>query len=407
MSKKGRNRFLAFCCLVAFGALGFLYYSNWVVQKPFAIVLVISDNLTPSTLTAARVYGVGSDGRLAMERLPHLGLLSTYAADFALSDTAASSTALATGRKTNNGSVGMNADKQALTTLAEHACLVGRSVGLVTNTSLADIGPAAFYAKIERHDRAEAALQFVDAISRFDVLLGGGAVDFRSEARGGKQNDDLVERIAAKKITFLRNKKDLLSATPYEMPAPLVGIFADDALAFSDEVATAASQPTLAEMVAQAMKYLQTNRRGYLLIVDAGLPRYAASNNQGERMLRELLQVDSAVSTALSYAGDSVLLVVAGRGNLGGLRRNGYPFRKDKGMAVVGKSVQEIPSLTWSTGPGNNTAADATAEPSAFKLPAATGVLEDPLVFATGMGGEKLNGMRDNTDVFRAIYSEL
>jgi hypothetical protein len=50
MSKKLRNRFIALVCLLAFAGVGVLFYANWVVQKPFAIVLFLTDNLTTSTL---------------------------------------------------------------------------------------------------------------------------------------------------------------------------------------------------------------------------------------------------------------------------------------------------------------------------------------------------------------------
>ena len=68
--------------------------SNWVVQKPFAIIFSLTDNLTTSTLTAARIYGNGADTRLNIENLPNLSLITTHAADFAVSDPAAAATAI-------------------------------------------------------------------------------------------------------------------------------------------------------------------------------------------------------------------------------------------------------------------------------------------------------------------------
>ena len=64
--------------------------------------------------------------------------------------------------------------------------------------------------------------------------------------------------------------------------------------------------------------------------------RKAASQNEGERMLRELVALDEAVATALSFAGADSLILVVGKQSIGGLRLNGYPFRDDKGVAVVG-----------------------------------------------------------------------
>src|SRR4029453_5375326 len=101
MSNKIRNRFIALGCLLVFIGLGALFYVNWVVQKPFAIIVFLTDNFTTSTLTAARIYQNGPDTRLHLEKLPNLGLITPHAADFAVSDSGAAATAIATGQKVN------------------------------------------------------------------------------------------------------------------------------------------------------------------------------------------------------------------------------------------------------------------------------------------------------------------
>jgi hypothetical protein len=89
---------------------------------------------------------------------------------------------------------------------------------------------------------------------------------------------------------------------------------------------------------------------------------------------------------------------------------NGYPFRDDKGVAVVGINTQGIPSMTWSTGPGTpaaGTDAAPAGEPSAVPAPVAIGVAEDGIVAAAGAGAEQLQGFKDNTDIFRVISTNL
>ncbi|GAB4175388.1 MAG: alkaline phosphatase [Terrimicrobiaceae bacterium] len=408
MSKKFRNRFLALLCLLTFAAIGLLYYVNWVVQKPFAVILVISDELSVPSLVAARIYGGGADNRLAIERFPNLGLLSTHAADFAVADTAAAATAIATGRKVNNRSLGQDSGGKSLVNLVEIARERGRSVGLVTNTSVTDSGPAAFYAcTADPHDTAAIALQLTTGGLGFDLLLGGGAADFIPEHKGGRRKDgrDLTMEMREAGYDVVRDRSQLTS-TPLWRAPKLVGLFADGNMAFADEVALAAAQPSLAEMVAQAIQLLQFNRKGYLLIVDAGLPAKSASQNEGERTLREILQVDAAVSTALAFAGENSLVIVTGRTSTGGLRLNGYPFRGDKGVAIVGKNLRGIPSFTWSSGPGSGPA-DEPTEPSAVRQPAAFGVADDAIVVGVGPGSEELTGFRDNTDIFRVLSKSL
>jgi len=121
MNKKNRNRFLALVCLLIFLALGGLFYVNWVVQRPFAVILFLSDNLTPSVLTPARNYQGGADHRLQIEKFPHLALLTTHANDFAVADAAAASSSIATGQKANNGMLGVAAGKTRLPNLIEIA----------------------------------------------------------------------------------------------------------------------------------------------------------------------------------------------------------------------------------------------------------------------------------------------
>ena len=126
---------------------GVLFYVNWVVQKPFAIILFLTDNLTTSTLTASRIYENGADNRLNLEKLPNLGLITTHAADFAVSDPAAAATAIATGIKVNNRSVGVDSAGKPLVNLFDLARKAGRATGLITNAAISDTTPAAFYAK--------------------------------------------------------------------------------------------------------------------------------------------------------------------------------------------------------------------------------------------------------------------
>src|SRR5438067_13374364 len=64
---KRRNQILALVCLLAFVGRGVLYLHNWVVQKPFGSILFVGEGLTSQRIAAARVYDVGSDGRLGID----------------------------------------------------------------------------------------------------------------------------------------------------------------------------------------------------------------------------------------------------------------------------------------------------------------------------------------------------
>ncbi len=412
MSKKLRNRLLALFCLLVFLAGGVLFYVNWVVQKPFAIILFLSENLSPSVLTSARIYAGGADYRFELEKFPHLALLTTQANDFAVSDSAAAAGAVATGQKPNNRTLRLEASPAPLPTLLELARKSGRATGIVSNTSLTDATAAAFYARTsDPLDFQTIGLQLVES-SDINVLLGGGAADFLPETKDGRRKDgrDLMLEMRNKGYDIVRNQQEMES-TPLWRAPKVLGLFNMGQLAYADQVQVSASQPTLADLVLQAILLLQYNPKGYLLVVDAGLAGKAASQNAGERTLREIASLDQAVAVAKKFAGENALIVVAGKQTSGGLRLNGYSFRNDKGAAILGINAQGVPSLTWSTGPGSGQTTTPTgishSEPSAFATASSVGTAEDAVAVSTGPGSEELVGFRDNTDIFHVIKKGL
>ena len=415
MSKKLRNRFIALFCLLAFVGAGFLFYTNWVVQRPFAIILFIGDGLTTGMVAPARIYNDGAQNRLEVERLPHLALLTTYANDFAVPDAAAAASALATGRKVNNHVLSLDAAGKPLSSLVDLAQKSGRSIGVVTNASLTDPTLAAFYAKsADPDDRQTLAAQL--AAANLDLLLGGGSDDFLPEAKEGHRTDgrDLVLEFRKRGYDIVRDRNELLAVPAWRVPR-VFGVFRRGNLDFADVADRDGSQPSLADLVRQAISRLQYNPKGYVLVVDAGLIAQAAQANEGEHTLREIVELDRAVGAALQYAGNNALIIVTGKQSVGGFRMNGYPFKNDRGMSVTGINPQTVPFITWSTGPGGAVPKDAaspdqpqkSSEPSAVPAPAGIGVVEDVISVSTGPGSEKLQGFKDNTDVFKTISENL
>src|ERR1043165_4385697 len=143
---KWRNQILALICLLVFAALGVLYFQNWVVQKPFGIILFVGEGLTAQRSAATRVYIGGADVPLAMDPLEVSARLRNYSMDFAVPDSAAAASALATGTRVKNGMVATAASGAALQTILEIAHEQGRGTGIVTDGALTNPTAAAFYA---------------------------------------------------------------------------------------------------------------------------------------------------------------------------------------------------------------------------------------------------------------------
>ncbi|MFM8364206.1 MAG: alkaline phosphatase, partial [Verrucomicrobiota bacterium] len=357
-------------------------------------------------------YQGGADHRLELEKFPHLALATTHANDFAVSDAAAAASSIGTGRKGNNGALGVLSGKNKLPNLLEIASRRGRLTGLVSNASLTDATAAAFYAKTsDPLDYMTIARQFAENPS-IDVMLGGGAGDFLPKEKEGRRQDgrDLVNELREKGYDIVRTESELQGAPLWRSPKTL-GLFAPGNLGFRDEVDAAATQPSLAAMVRSAIQLLQYNPRGYLLVVDAALAGKSGTQNEGERTLREILSLDEAVAEARKYAGEDALILVAGKRNAGGLRLNGYPFRNDKGASLLGINPQGVPSITWSTGPESGTRVTpegpVSTEPAASKRAAGIGTAEDAIVVGVGPGSEKIQGFLDNTALFGIVEKGL
>lgn len=418
---KLRNLLLALACLAGFVVLGYLYVQAWVVQKPFGIVLFVSDGLLARHLTIARLYEGGADTRLALESFPNVALLRNPAKDYAVPDDAAAVTALATGTRVPHRALSMNSHGQRLQTILDLARAEGRSIGLVTNGPLTAPASAAFYAHAEdARESASLALQLIEN-GRPDIVLGGGAADFLPEAHGGRRKDgrDLLAELHAKGAEVVSNKAQLESAS-LRRGAGLVGIFSGGPLAFSNQVESGSQQPSLADMVRRAIVLLQENHHGYVLVVDAALVTTAAEQNKAEQTITETLALDRAVETAVRHAGEKSLILAVGKHSTGGLSLNGYPLRQDHGVALLGSNAAGYPYLTWATGPNGlhpanpaplsasgTPAPRAEAEPAAFLIPSALNNAEDVLAAGTGPGSEKLRGWLDNTAIFTLIKEAL
>src|SRR5262245_38108751 len=98
--------------------------------------------------------------KLFIQHMSHFCLSETFVSIVLVTDSAADMTAVVTGQKTNNGvlsesfeSVPGVKDGTPLKTFLEYAEERGRSTGIISNMSMPDATPAAFYAHV--NDRSK------------------------------------------------------------------------------------------------------------------------------------------------------------------------------------------------------------------------------------------------------------
>jgi len=425
-----RNQLLALFCLLVFIATGVLFFHTWVVQKPFGIILFVGDGLVTGNLTAARLYDAGAEHHLTMDTFPHLALVTNYSNDFAVPDSPAAASAIATGFKVDNGVIGISPKGRTLTSILELARQHGRAVGIVTTGGLTDASIAAFYAHVQKDSEIDAiAAQFVEHAS-IDVALGGGAQDFTPESKSGHRKDgrDLLLDLKTKGAEIMRSKAELENA-PIFTTARRVGIFANADIAYSNQIEAGSQEPSLPDMVQRAIEFLELHERGYLLVVDAELISRAAEQNDGEHVLTETVDMDHAIATALRYAGDDAVVLAVGKHATGGMTLNGYPLRQEHGVGLLGVNALGYPAIAWASGPmgpqklailpspptpagaQSSQASPAPAssgnQPAAVYANTAVDSAQDVIAIGKGPGTEALKGVIDNTQIFQILESGL
>ncbi len=311
---------------------------------------MIGEGLGPERIALTRAYLGGADNRLAVDTMVHSALVKNYSKDFAVADQAAAATAIATGVKVNNRAISIDSNGKPIPTIVELARDSGRAVGLISDRSLTNPTCAAFYAHSNNSEPDQMALQFADG-GKIDIGLGAGAAEFLPPTKQGHRQDrrDLLLEMRGNGFDVVRTRAELEAIPPWQRPK-LFGAFGENDSA-RDSNQNWNDDASLPDMVRKAIELLQYNQGGYLLIIDAARMREAAEANNAEKALTETAEFDRAVATAHRYAGGRSTIIVCGDVAIGGLHANGYPFRKDSGIALLGLNPAGQPWLTWATGP--------------------------------------------------------
>ncbi|GAB3147267.1 alkaline phosphatase [Microbispora hainanensis] len=302
-----------------------------------SVIFINGDGMSAAHREAARLHLAGLDGRLAMDKLPVSGQLSTSPHDpkTAVTDSAAAATAWATGTKTYNGAISVDVKGKPLPILGRQAKEAGKSTGLVTTSQVTDASPAAWFSQTaDRDSQDEIARQYL-AVSKPDVILGGGedwwlpagtpgawpdkpAEDPDEASKGTKGN--LIDKAKRAGYQYVSSAKQLAQAKR----GKLLGLFSNEEMfqqrpeGQGDVYAPAVD---LATMTKKALDTLSTNKKGFFLFVEEeGVDEFAHENN-GTRVLQAMASLEKAVKVARAYvaAHPDTLLVITGDHDCGGL----------------------------------------------------------------------------------------
>ena len=324
-------------------------------QKAKNIILFIGDGMGPNQVALAKFATGGPDHKLSFENFPITGIVYNHSSDSLYTDSAAAATTWATGVKTKNGYLAVDAEKKFLPTIPELLSTKGYKSGLVSTSSITHATPAAFYAHIDNRDKEkEIAKMLID--SDIDIALGGGEEFFDVPPEDG---------------LFMIYDNTLLDSSLLNSKEQVIGLFAEDGFDRSP------GTPTQLEMTQVALNFLKNksqNCAGFFLMSEGSQIDWAGHDNDAQYMLVEFADFDATVQAATDFAiknQDTLILVTADHAT------GGLILQRPKGSNVRAQ---------WTTGSHD---------------------LSPINIYAYGPGSELFSGVMDNTEIFERILQAL
>ncbi len=323
-SSKLRNLISAILLLVAV---------SLSAQQAKYIFYFIGDGMGPGQVMMADTYkrkALGDSLPLTMILLPVHSLQTTYSASSPVTDSAAAGTALATGVKTKNSMLGMNADSVAVNSIARYLHDNGYGVALMTNSAADDATPGAFYAHVtNRRQHYEIGRQAAE--SGFELITGAALRGLEKDGRA----TDLADYIASQGVELLTDPEAVAASDSRRIIlTPKSSLWNWDMGYYVDNNE---GQMTVDEMTVTAIRHLSRHTPDrFFMMVECGSIDHASHANDGGAVVKEVLAFDKAIETALDFYRshpDETLIVITADHETGGMtvgnNHTGYSARPE------------------------------------------------------------------------------
>lgn len=334
------------------------FESDGTDRKIKNVILLIGDGNGLAQLAAA-MYA--NNNQLTLTQLKNLGLIKTQSADDFTTDSAAAGTALASGQKVKNRSIGMLPDGTPATNLPEYLAPYGFNSGIITTDHLTGATPAAFFAHQPERDLTRNIATDL-AKSPLSLFIGGGKSDFMGSETVQLDNLEMAGFILAPSLQVLASQK--AAKTGYFASNRGLPKMSDGRLDFLPEATKA------------GIDFLDSKNQPFFLMIESAFIDSGGHANEVGTVIKEGIDFDQAVAQALRFAdrdGQTLVLVTADH-ETGGV-----------------------------TIPQGNTA-DNTVELE-FSTEDHTGLMVP--VFAYGPHSHVFRGVYENTEIFSKLINVL
>jgi alkaline phosphatase len=284
-------------------------------------------------VNGTEMYLAEKEGKIGVKKLnftqfPVVNHATTFSRYNSVTCSAAAGTALATGCKTKNGTIGMDSLRKnpvySIATLAKQA---GKKVGITTSVSIDHATPAAFYAhQPDRNMLYEIATDLPKAA--FDFYAGAGFLQEKN-----KKDTTLAsvyEIIKDSGYVVVRGLKEYEAKSKDAEKIVFVQEHGSSANSLSYAISRKEGDLTLTQITRKAIDFLsQKEQEGFFLMVEGGKIDWACHNNDAATAFHEVVDFSSAIQEALEFYQkhpEETLIVVTADHETGGIALGTGPY---------------------------------------------------------------------------------
>ena len=291
------------------------------------VFMFIGDGMGPHQVLSTEMYLAELEGKIGRNQLlmttfPYSGQAATFSSSSGITDSAASGTCLATGKKTNNGVIGLAHDSTPVYSVASQLKKQGWGIGIMTTVTIDHATPSAHYAHTpSRNDYYIIGTQLTE--SNFDFFGGSGFSSPQDKKNPSAPNlYDLAEQ---KGYTLAGGYADAKTKIGSEkllvVPEERLQDRSRHAGALPYAIDRGDKDLKLSQLVELAIAQLSTYDR-FFMMAEGGKIDYASHANDGATVLHEVIDFDQAIQVAYRFYEqhpDETLIVVTADHETGGM----------------------------------------------------------------------------------------
>ena len=291
------------------------------------VFMFIGDGMGPHQVLSTEMYLAELEGKIGRHQLlmttfPYSGQAATFSSSSGITDSAASGTCLATGKKTNNGVIGLAHDSTPVYSVASQLKEQGWGIGIMTTVTIDHATPSAHYAHTpSRNDYYIIGTQLTE--SNFDFF--GGSGFSRPQDKKNPSAPNLYDLAEQKGYTLAGGYADAKTKIGSEkllvVPEERLQDRSRHAGALPYAIDRGDKDLRLSQLVELAIAQLSTYDR-FFMMAEGGKIDYASHANDGATVLHEVIDFNQAIKVAYRFYEqhpDETLIVVTADHETGGM----------------------------------------------------------------------------------------